>query len=77
MNAESAANANAMHMNSDGSTDVGLWQINDFNWPYCSNSAAPCAPQQNLDCAMDVYMWGGNTWQFWVTCQKCGCCDEN
>lgn len=25
MNAESAANANAMHENSDGSTDVGLW----------------------------------------------------
>lgn len=30
-------------------------QINDFNWPYCSNSAPPCAPQQNLDCGMISY----------------------
>jgi hypothetical protein len=32
MNAESGANAHAANQNTDGSYDVGLWQINDFNW---------------------------------------------
>jgi len=52
LNAESAANANAMH--DTGGMDVGLWQINDFNWDSCSNGAAPCDPQMNLNCGKDV-----------------------
>jgi len=32
MNAESGANAHAVNQNTGGSYDVGLWQINDFNW---------------------------------------------
>lgn len=33
---ESGGNANAVNQNSGGSYDVGLWQINDFNWASCS-----------------------------------------
>lgn len=49
---ESGGNANAAHQNSDGSLDVGLWQINDYNWPYCSGGSAPCDPTVNLNCAI-------------------------
>lgn len=31
--AESSGNANAMNENTDGSYDVGMWQINSVNWP--------------------------------------------
>lgn len=33
---ESGGNANAMLYNTNGSYDVGLWQINDYNWDSCS-----------------------------------------
>lgn len=36
MNAESGGNANAVNYNSDGSFDVGLWQVNKYNWNACS-----------------------------------------
>jgi hypothetical protein len=36
MNAESGGNANAVNQNTGGSYDVGLWQINDYNWGACS-----------------------------------------
>eukprot|EP01031_Cornospumella_fuschlensis_P046061 gene46061-56386_t len=77
MKHESGGNANAVHVNGDNSVDVGLWQINDFNWPYCSNSVAPCDAATNLECAKLVYEWGGYTWKFWVTCSICGVCDSN
>ena len=52
MKAESGANANAnaVGQNTDGSYDVGLWQINDFNWASCSGGSAPCSPDTNLAC---------------------------
>jgi len=77
MNAESGGNANAVNENTDGSYDVGLWQINDFNWNACSGGKAPCSPSDNLACAKDVYAWGGNTWKLWSTCSKCGCCSSS
>ncbi len=36
MNAESKGNANSVNYNSDGTYDVGLWQINKYNWNACS-----------------------------------------
>jgi hypothetical protein len=36
MSHESGGNANAVNQNSGGSYDVGLWQINDYNWNACS-----------------------------------------
>ena len=52
-------NANAAGENTDGSYDVGLWQINDYNWNSCSGGKAPCDPSTNLNCAKKVYAWGG------------------
>ena len=70
---ESGGNANAVNLNQDGSYDVGLWQINDYNWGQCSGGAAPCDPNTNLNCAIKVYQWGGNTWNLWSTHTGCGC----
>mmetsp|Transcript_2396 Transcript_2396/g.4378 ORF Transcript_2396/g.4378 Transcript_2396/m.4378 type:complete len:147 (+) Transcript_2396:66-506(+) len=77
MNHESNANANAANENSNGSFDVGLWQINDMNWASCSGGKAPCSPSDNLNCAKKVFGWGGNTWSLWSTCGKCGVCNSN
>ncbi len=70
---ESGGNANAMNYNSNGSFDVGFWQINDFNWNACSGGNAPCDLESNLNCAIKVYGWGGNTWRLWSTASGCGC----
>jgi len=77
MKAESGGNANAVNQNSGGSYDVGLWQINDYNWNSCSSGSAPCGTSTNLACAKLVYQWGGNTWKFWSTCGGCGACSSN
>lgn len=76
MKAESGGNANAVNMNSGGSYDVGLWQINSVNWPSCSAGKAPCSSSENLACAIKVFQWGGNTWKLWSTCRGCGVCDS-
>ena len=78
MNAESAANGNAVNQNgAGGSYDVGLWQINSMNWASCSGGKAPCDLNTNLNCAKMVYGWGGNTWKLWSTCSQCGCCSSS
>ena len=77
MEAESGGNANAVNMNRDSSYDVGLWQINDFNWKACSGGRAPCSPDANLECAKKVFGYGGNTWKLWSTCTKCGVCHSS
>ena len=74
MSHESAANSNALNNNTDGSVDVGLWQINTVNWAVCSSSLPPCDLTTNLNCAIQVWKWGSNTWKFWSTCSACGCC---
>ncbi len=76
MSHESGGNANAVGYNTDGSYDVGLWQINDFNWGACSGGSPPCGPSANLACAKKVYAWGSNTWKLWSTCRTCGCCSS-
>ena len=73
-NAESGGNSHAQLHNTNGSDDVGLWQINSSNWAQCSGGAAPCSVDANLACAKKVWAWGGNTWKYWSTCGKCGCC---
>lgn len=52
MKHESGGNANAVNQNSDGSFDVGLWQINKYNWASCSGGSAPCGTSANLNCAI-------------------------
>ncbi len=39
---ESGGNANAMLFNTNGSFDVGFWQVNSFNWNACSGGNPPC-----------------------------------
>lgn len=74
---ESGGDANACNLNTNGSYDIGVWQINDSNWSSCSGGNAPCDPNDNLQCAIDVFNWGGQTWKFWATCSQCGCCDSS
>jgi hypothetical protein len=70
---ESEGNANAVHR-SGSSYNVGLWQINSVNWAQCNGDsrAPPCDPQANLNCAIQVYRWGGNSWKPWSTSHRCG-----
>ena len=62
---ESAGNAHATTLNENGSSNVGLWQVNTVNWNACSGGSAPCDPNTNLACAVKVYQNGGNTWKAW------------
>ena len=71
---ESGGNSHAQLHDSDGTNDIGLWQINTVNWGQCNNGNPPCDVNQNLECAKKVYAWGGNTWRLWTTCSACGCC---
>jgi hypothetical protein len=83
MSHESGGNAYAVNYNAGQSEDylwdVGLWQINSFNWESCTGNknTAPCDPNLNLYCAQKVYAWGGNTWKLWSTCGACGACNSN
>lgn len=70
---ESGGNANALNYNTNGSTDVGLWQINNVNWGGCNNGHAPCDTSQNLNCAVKVYQWASNSWKAWSAHAACGC----
>ena len=70
---ESGGNTNAANHNSNGSYDVGLWQINNVNWASCSGGQAPCDPHTNLQCAIKVWQWGGKTFKLWSTAKACGC----
>ena len=80
MQNESGGNKNALYQNNNGpypgSYDLGLWQINDFNWDACNGGRAPCDPTENLNCAIAVYKWGGSTWKNWSTCSKCNACSS-
>lgn len=63
--AESSFNANAVHRNSDGSTDYGLWQINSVhNFPEISNGTWR-DPAVNAQMAYRVYKSSG--WNAWST----------
>lgn len=71
---ESGGNYHACNLNTGGSTDVGLWQVNSMNWNSCHGGTPPCDVDSNLSCAIKVFNWGGNTWKLWSTCGMCGCC---
>jgi len=73
MSHESSGNAHAANYNSNGSVDVGIFQINSINWG-CNSGHAPCDPNANLKCAIEVYRNAGNSWRPWSTCGGCGCC---
>merc|ERR1719240_531371 len=65
--AESSGNCGATHHNSDthSTTDRGLWQINDYWHPECSDSCAyDC--NCNAGCAASASS-GGSNWSPWST----------
>ena len=70
---ESSGNAHAQNDNTNGSHDVGIFQINSINWPACNGGHAPCDLNQNLACAIQIYQRAGNTWSPWSTSRGCGC----
>lgn len=63
--AESGGNAQASHTNTDGSTDRGLWQINNHAHPDVSDACA----YDPLCCAKAAYKIsnGGSDWGAWTT----------
>lgn len=73
---ESGGNSHAQLHNTNGSDDVGLWQVNSMNWASCNGGRPPCTVAENLACAKKVFAWGGNTWKLWSTCSACGCCGK-
>ena len=78
MKQESGGNANEVDTDPEQTSyDVGLWQIDSYNWKSCSNGMAPCSPEVNLECAEKVFRWGGNTWKNWGACESCGVCNSN
>jgi len=70
---ESDGDANAANQNTNGSFDAGLFQINDVNWGQCNGGSAPCDVQSNLNCAIQIYQWAGNSFRLWATAAGCGC----
>jgi len=73
----SNGNLNAAYYNVGNRTyDVGLWQIGQHNWPSCSNGSAPCSFTANLNCAIKMFQFGGNTWKNWGSCADCVICGD-
>lgn len=74
---ESGGNGHAVNQNTGSASykwDVGLWQVNSFNWDSCNSGKAPCDNNANLNCAIKVWQWGGNSFKLWSTCGACGAC---
>lgn len=71
---ESGGNAHAQNHNTNGSNDIGVWQINDVNWNSCNGGRAPCDANENLRCAHQIWAGRSGTWAAWSTCSICGCC---
>lgn len=60
----------AIHTNTDGSRDLGLWQINEKAHPDLVNSAAGWKwndPQGNAKMAFNVWQSAGGKWTPWST----------
>merc|ERR1712070_1036762 len=66
MGAESGGNCGARHVNGDShsSVDRGLWQINDYWHPECSNS---CAYDCSCNAGCAVSFWKSSGWSAWAT----------
>merc|ERR1711976_83954 len=62
--AESHGDCSAQYVNGPGSIDRGLWQINSYWHPECSDSCAySCSC--NAGCAVNV--WKSSGWSAWAT----------
>jgi len=70
---ESGGNAHALNYNTNGSFDVGLFQINQVNWGACNGGHPPCDVNSNLACAKKIFSYR-RSFALWSTCSGCGCC---
>ena len=63
--AESGLREDAYHINSDGTIDIGVFQINEAHWekPGCSPKELFDA-ESNVDCAYTI--WQASGWNPWV-----------
>merc|ERR1711991_856690 len=71
VNHESSGNSHANNYNTNGSFDIGFWQVNSVNWDSCSGGSPPCDVATNLQCAIKVWGWGGDSFKLWSTYQGC------
>lgn len=55
MRAESGGNPEAYNYNTNGTLDIGLWQINEIHWDRCGGLAELVDPQKNTDCAYTIW----------------------
>jgi hypothetical protein len=66
MEAESGGNPEAWNANTNGTLDVGLWQINSINWKTCDMTMSELLdPYNSTDCAKIIYDRAGG-WTPWV-----------
>jgi len=67
MESESGGNPEAWNANTNGTLDVGLWQINSINWETCGMSMSDLLnPYKNTDCAKTLYDRAGGSFTPWV-----------
>jgi hypothetical protein len=66
---ESGLNEDAYNVNSDGSLDIGVFQVNSTHWdkPGCSPAELFDA-KSNVDCAYTI--WEASGWNPWVVYQN-------
>ncbi|WP_437907424.1 hypothetical protein WME95_05740 [Sorangium sp. So ce327] len=51
--------------NSDGTVDIGLFQINSANWNMCGGKQKLKDPVSNAMCARDIWRMAGEKWTPW------------
>jgi hypothetical protein len=71
---ESNGDINNVNYNTDGTYDVGVFQINQVNWA-CNGGEKPCAVDPNLKCAIEIWRESGGNFHQWSTSHEyCGGC---
>jgi len=68
--AESRGRVNALNKNTNGSYDIGLWQINDTAHPTYDRNKLGVNPLYNASAAFDIYTAASNSFSPWVTFNK-------
>ena len=59
-------------LNSNGTRDLGLWQINSIHWAGCGGQVALIVPINNVRCAFSIWA-PGRSWCPWSTYERsCG-----
>lgn len=61
---ESGLNPEALHYNTNGTYDVGVFQINSIHWEKCGGLKTLLDVQGNIDCAYNI--WSEQGWNPWV-----------